>query len=309
MGALLLSAVTSDARDLGEEWDWDVKRVGENDYIPFGKFGEFYGFGDLERNGGEIRLEKRGAQRSEIVVNFSVGSKECHFNKVKIILNREIMEEGGEVFLSREDLSRLIDPILRPHQIGGAGVPRTVILDPTGGGDAARHAWEIAGKARTKLEERGIKVVMTRGEEKAMTVEERVGAANEVQEPAVFVSINFLDEKDGPKGMRTSVLVPPAAETGEGGGENSRLGAALGISIHGAVLGNLRMNTQDNGLSSDKKSGFVDLRHPAITLTAANLADEYEARLAANEKFQDAVANGIFQGIAKYQSAVGRKLE
>ncbi len=309
MGALLLSAATLDARDLDKEWEWGVKRVGESDYIPLGKFGEFYGFGDLERNGGEIRLEKRGAQRSEIVVNFSVGSKECHFNKVKIILNREIMEDGGEVFLSREDLSRLIDPILRPDKIGGPGMPRTVILDPTGEGDAALHAWEIAGKAKTKLEERGIKVIMTRGEEKAMTVEERVGAANEVQEPAVFVSITFLDKKDGPKGMRTSVLVPPAAEAGEGGEENPRLGAALGISIHGTVLMNLRENTQDNGLSSSRDSGLAGLRHPAITLTAANLADEYEARLAANEKFQDAVATGIAMGIFKYQFGISRKRE
>ncbi|WAC20171.1 N-acetylmuramoyl-L-alanine amidase [Luteolibacter sp. SL250] len=305
MGALLLSAVTLDARDLGKEWEWEVKRVGETDYIPLGKFGEFYGFGGMERNGAEIRFEVE----RKIKVSFNVGSKECEFNKVKIILNREIMEDGGEVFLSREDLSRLIDPILRPDQIGGPGVPRTVILDPTGGGDAALHAWEIAGKTKTKLEERGIKVIMTRGEEKAIAVEERVGAANEVQEPAVFVSITFLDEKDGPKGMRTSVLTPPAEEAADGGGDNPRLGAALGISIHGIVLFNLRENTQDNGLSSSRDSGLAGLRHPAITLTAANLADEYEARLAANEKFQDAVATGIATGIFKYQFGISRKRE
>jgi N-acetylmuramoyl-L-alanine amidase len=313
MGALLLSAVTLDARDLGKEWEWDMKRVGEADYIPLGKFGEFYGLGEVERNGGEIRLEKRTDQKSQVVVNFIVGSKECHLNKVKITLNREIIEDGGEVLLSREDLSRFIDPILRPGQIGGERPFRFVILDAAGGedpaGEAARHAREVAGRVRTKLETRGFTVVMTGGEEKAMTVEERVGAANGIQESAVFVSINFLDDKDSPKGMRTSVMVPPSVEGGEDAGAVARLGAALGISVHGGVVRNLGVNTRDNGLSSDKESGFAGLRHPAIALTAANLGDEYQARLAANEKFQDAVANGIALGISRYQSAVSRKRE
>ena len=309
MGALLLSAVTSDARDLDKEWEWDVKRVGESDYIPLGKFGEFYGFGQMERNGGEIRFEVE----RKIKVSFNVGSRECEFNKVKVVLAREIMEDGGEVFLSREDLSRLIDPILRPDQIEGAGLPRIVILDVAGGedpaGDAVRHAREIAGKAKTKLEERGLRVVMTNTEEKAMTLEERVGVANGIQEPSVFVSINFLDDKDGPKGMRTSVMVTPVAEASEEEALLTRSGTALGISIHGSVLHGLRRNIQDNGLSCEMRSGFAGLRHPTITLTAANLGDDYEARLAANEKFQDAVAGGIMSGIMKYQFAVSRKAE
>jgi N-acetylmuramoyl-L-alanine amidase len=310
MGALLLSSVTLDAQDLDQKWEWNLKQVGENDYVPLEKFREFYAFGDPKRNGGEIHLETGSERKNRIVVNFKVGSKECHFNKTKIILNREIMEDGGEVFLSREDLSRVIDPILRPDRIGGVEPVRFVILDAAGGGDpagdAARHAQEIAEKARPMLEARGFQVVMTTTGDKTMTVEERVGVANRIQEPAVFVSINLLDQKDGTMGIGTSVLVPHDVEGREDVGEIARLGAALGISIHGTV-GRLGEEVRDNGLSFEKESGFSGLRHPAIALTVANLVDENQAKLAANEKFPNAVAYGIDRGITKYRSGIGKK--
>ncbi|RYD34552.1 MAG: hypothetical protein EOP87_08970, partial [Verrucomicrobiaceae bacterium] len=146
MAAALLSAATATAGDL--EKDWEVKQIGGTDYIPLGKFGNFYGFGEMERNGAEIRFEVE----RKIRVDFKIGSKDCQFNKVRIVLEKEIVEDGDQVFLSRDDFSRLIDPILRPDQIGGAGRFTTVILDAAGAedpaGDAARHALVIAEKAK-----------------------------------------------------------------------------------------------------------------------------------------------------------------
>ena len=51
-------------------------------------------------------------------------------NGVKFVFSYKIEEHGGRGWISRIDLSKLVDPVLRPTYIANAGDFRTVIIDP-----------------------------------------------------------------------------------------------------------------------------------------------------------------------------------
>lgn len=292
MGVALACASVAKAQEPGKEWV--VKQIGGVDYIPLENVGTFYRFGKVERKEDRIHL----TQDKRMEVEFVIGSHDCRINRMKIVLERAIQEEDGAAFISRGDLGRVIDPILRPSQIKGRKNFTTVILDADG------DALVIAAKTKAELEQRGFKVVMTREDDKVMATEERARLANEVQEPAVFICLTFEGSKDQPKGARMAVVMPPKGEVVEKGDGTSSLSVALGTALYGNVLRKLGRNTQDNGLAGDRGSGLSGIRHPSIVLTVANLADAYDARLAANEKFQKAVADGIADGVVKYRHAV-----
>lgn len=312
-GAALLLAGSAKAQE--PENDWEVQQINGINYVPLEKVGKFYGFGAVEREGNEISLKKANIKR-RVEVEFTIGSTDCRLNRMKVVLNHQILEDEGTVFVSRGDLSGIIDPILRPNSIKEAERFTTVILDAGDGWNpaepdesAARHTLAIARKTQDELEKQGFKVMMTRRGDEMVPLEERVKFANEIESPAVFVGITFERREDQPKGLRTTAMMPQVEKIPAEGERFPIASVALGMALHGSVFRELRSNTQDNGLSWDGEWGVPGIRHTGIVISAANLADPYEARLAANEKYQDAVAKSIAQGIMKYNFVVSRKPE
>lgn len=310
-----VSAATSDG--------WEVAKIDGHDYVSVNSIKQFYNFTKLTHSGTSIILEN-----AKIEVKFNVGGNECLMNNVKFVLSNSVEMMRDKAYVSRVDLAKLIDPVLRPNFIQNAGDFRTVILDPGHGGkdpgatnslgNESDYNLKVAGIVKSKLEAQGYKVVMTRQSNVYLSLQERVDFANAVKENAVYVSIHFNSGNRAARGIETFTLSPPGvAHYGSNwkatddqtrvGNEHDSANIALATSVHGSILRRLGKNTFDRGIKRARFSVLSGVTHPAILLEGGFMTHPYEARLIENPEYQNAIANGVVDAVGKYRFAVARK--
>jgi N-acetylmuramoyl-L-alanine amidase len=302
---------------------WDITKIEGHEYVSAENIKRFYNFTKMTRTGGALVLEN-----AKVEMSLKVGGNECLMNNVKFVLSEPIATVGEKVYVSRIDLAKLIDPVLRPNFIQNAGDFRTVILDPGHGGKdpgatnpygtEANYNVKVAGIAKKLLEAKGFKVVMTRDTDIYQSLQERVDFANAVQENSIYISIHFNSGGRSARGIETFTLSPPGIShygsewkesdnQSRAGNEHDSANIALATSVHGSVLRRLGKNTLDRGIKRARFSVLSGVRHPAILLEGGFMSHPYEARLIENELYQNAIAGEIVNAIAKYRFAVGAK--
>lgn len=316
---LLFAPVASGAPSSG----WEVAKIDGRDYVSVDSMKRFYSFTKLTRSGNSVSLEN-----AKVEMKLKVGGNECLMNGVKFVFTHPVTNQGDKAYVSRMDLAKLIDPVLRPSFIKNAGDFRTVILDPGHGGKdpgatnslgtEANYNMKVAEKAKAELQKQGFKVVMTRESNRFLSLQERVDFANAVRENAVFVSIHFNSGGRAARGIETFTLSPPgvshygrdkiAADNQiRTGNEHDSANIALATSVHGTLLSRLGKNTFDRGIKRARFSVLSGVRHPAILLEGGFMTHPYEARLIDNEAYRNAVSMSIVDAVRKYRIAVGVK--
>jgi len=111
------------AKGYGQAFKWDTVKLGGIDYVSLRNMKTFYGFQKISF-AKSIVLENRGVK-----LELRSGSQRCKMNGVLFILSHPIKAHNGKYLLSRTDLVKLIDPVMRPANIGNAKVFNTVIID------------------------------------------------------------------------------------------------------------------------------------------------------------------------------------
>lgn len=304
---------------------WTIIKHEGKDYLSIKDIQRFYNFSRLTRDGNSLKLEN-----SKVEMKLTVGGNECLMNNVKFVFSDPVVSSGDEVYVSRVDLAKLIDPVLRPNYIKNAGNFRTVILDAGHGGKDAgatnsigtesEYNLKLAKKLKTLLEAKGYKVIMVRDKDIYYTLQERVTIANKINEEAIFISLHFNSGGKSARGIETFTLSPPGVshygsnlKASDGiartGNENDSANIALATAIHGSVLRRLGENTFDRGIKRARFSVLSGVKHPAVLFEGGFMSHPYEARLIAHESYQNALAVGIFDAINRYRFAVGGKNE
>jgi N-acetylmuramoyl-L-alanine amidase len=303
---------------------WDIIEVGGRDYVSVLSLKSFYGFTKLTRTGKNVVLEN-----DKVEIKLAVGGNECLMNNVKFVFSNSVITSGNGVYVSRMDLAKLIDPVLRPNFIRNAGDFRTVILDAGHGGKdpgatnpigtEANYNVKLAIRLKKMLEAKGFKVKMIRDTDRYYSLQERVNIANSVEENAIFVSLHFNSgDRSSARGIETFTLSPPGvshygsslkasdAQT-KTGNEHDSANIALATAIHGSILRRLGTNTLDRGIKRARFSVLSGVKHPAVLFEGGFMSHPYEARLIANESYQAAIAAGMVDAIVRYRFAVGKK--
>lgn len=300
---------------------WDVMHCSGRDYVSLDSLKKFYNFPTMKRAGNGITLEGKN-----LVFKLRVGDQEVSLNGVKFVCTYPIIENGSKVGISRIDLTKLIDPVLRPSYIPNAGNFRTVVIDPGHGGKDSgavnsyntekAYNLKVAQELKTLLVAKGFKVVMTRTTDNYLGLQERVNLANALTEPAIFISIHFNSGGRAARGVETFTLSPQGvAHYGQGvkssdfqmrnGNLNDSANVALATAVHGQVLGNIGPNnTFDRGIKRARYSVLTGIKHPAILVEGGFMSHPYESRLIENPKYLSAVARGISDAVTLYQKAV-----
>ena len=114
---------------------WKIVKIGENEYVTAAGIKDFYKFTSLERTGAKVSLKSQ-----RLVLRLQGGSQEMFVNGVKFMLSLPAQTEGKDVLVSRIDLSKLIDPVLRPSHISTAPPFTSVVIDPGHGGQEIGRA-------------------------------------------------------------------------------------------------------------------------------------------------------------------------
>ena len=246
------------------------------------------------------------------------------------VLSHRVLESNGNIYISSTDFQKLVDPVFNPELTKGYEFD-TVVLDPGHGahdaGATSPYAVEkrcnlsLALKVKKKLEEKRIKVVMTRESDRFLTLGERVSFANEMvvkkKRKAIFVSIHHNSSSNrAAKGIETFTLAPhgttsPFARTRRteilSGNNQDSANIALAAAVHSHVLHGLSKDknpTPDRGIQRARFSVLCTIRCPAILFEAGFVSNAEEGRRISNERYQEKLAEYIVNGIMKYKDNV-----
>jgi N-acetylmuramoyl-L-alanine amidase len=299
--------------------DWTVISYGGRDYVTMRNVADFYGLGDYRELSNVLTLGSPGRS-----LRGTVGSSELYIDGLKFILSYPISEAGGgEPIVSRMDLTKVIEPVLRPSRIRDAAVIDSVVLDPGHGGfdTGAMSIWgcektyalDVALRAKALLEAQGLTVYMTRTTDEFIPLEDRVRFAN-MHPTALFIAIHFNSGGEGASGIETYTLapcgVPSMAADGpmlsdlrpNPGNVRDAENMALACATHASLICHSRM--YDRGI---KRARFVvirDITIPGVLIEGGFLSNPGDAQLIATEQYRQEEAQCIAIAVRNYRNAV-----
>ena len=301
--------------------DWNLLKYEGRDYVTLANIGQFYQLGALQQSGSNLFL--RSGSRC---LRGQLGSPEFYINNLKFILSYPVAEVGGQPSLSRMDLTKLLEPVLRPSRIPNSIKVNTIILDPGHGGhdngatslfgNEKSYSLDVALRTRDLLRAAGFQVYMTRSTDRFVPLEERAAFASRFPN-ALFISIHFNSSGNEATGVETFTLaprgVPSMAADGPalsdfipcpGNGRDAE-NIALACATHATLVYNSAMF--DRGI---KRARFVVLRDsltPGVLIEGGFLSNPNDARRIATAAYRQQMAGSILQAVQNYRNAVGAR--
>jgi N-acetylmuramoyl-L-alanine amidase len=303
--------------------DWQIIKVSGQDYLSVENISRFYGLpAGVVGAGEKIRFET-----IKNPLEFVSGSRETMINGARSWLCFPLIEQGGKYLVSRTDVAKTIEPLVRPHRVPNAGNVQTVVLDPGHGGydkgQVSRYGYEkdfaidVARKLRPLLQAKGLRVIMTREGDYFVPLEVRAQIANAARN-SIFVSIHFNATNDDPNATGFEIFsftprgAPSTSDNAVGsssvnmqpGSEVDAQGMALSTCIYHSILGHIP--EYDRGI---KRARFAVLRLtkvPAVLIEGGFLTERGECKLISNKDWRGKLAAAIGVGIENYW-ALGKK--
>ena len=301
--------------------DWTVIKQHDRSYVTFANVAQFYQFPDYSSVNRTVSL--RSEHR---VIRAQAGTTEFWINGVRFFSNFPLVGSGNDDLISVMDVSKIIEPVLRPSRIPKAERIETVVLDPGHGGadQGASSSWgmekdltlDVAMAARRDLVAAGYRVEMTRTNDTAVSLEDRVSFANRFAR-AVFVSIHFNSSSTGSgTGVESYALAPEGVPSNvfsehhdSGPGEERQPGNALDsqnialtAAIHAAVLS--RLSAFDRGVRHARFQVLREITIPTVLLEGGFISDPVEGQRIATSYYRQNLGNAIAQGVQNYNAAV-----
>jgi N-acetylmuramoyl-L-alanine amidase len=304
--------------------EWQVVKVNGHDYLSVDNISKFYGLpAEVVPSGAKIQSDT-----ADHPLEFVSGSREAVINGARSWLCFPVVEQDGKSLVSRTDVAKTIEPLIRPHRVPNVGKVQTVVLDPGHGGhdkgQVSRYgaekdfALDVARKLRPILQAKGFRVIMTREGDYFVPLEVRAKIANAARN-SIFVSIHFNATNDDPNatGFEIFSFTPRGAPSTSDGNVNANSfnmqpgssvdaqSMALSVCIYHSLLGHLP--EYDRGI---KRARFAVLRLtqvPAVLIEGGFLTERGESKLISNKDWRAKFAGAIGIGIETYQALPVKK--
>jgi len=299
--------------------DWQVIKINGHDYLTVDNISKFYGLpAEVVPSGAKIQSET-----ADHPLEFVSGSREAMINGARSWLCFPVNEQDGKFLVSRTDVAKTIEPLVRPHRVPNVGKVQTVVLDPGHGGydkgQVSRYgcekdfALDVARKLRPILQAKGLRVIMTREGDYFVPLEVRAKIANAAHN-SIFVSIHFNASGDDPNatGFEIFSFTPRGAPSTsdqtmaasflnmQPGSSTDAQSLALSACIYHSLLGHIP--EFDRGI---KRARFAVLRLtqvPAVLIEGGFLTERGESKLIANKDWRAKLAGAISVGIENYRA-------
>ena len=297
---------------------WKIKRLAGRDYLAIPQIAAFY----------EMKAEQRGdrgvtLRSSKRRMDFAKNSREARIDGVKQWLSFPVLYFAGQYYVSRMDLAKTIDPLMRPDRIPGLRAVHTVVLDPGHGGhdrgavnrygSEKNYNLDLCRRIRPRLQEAGLRVVITRSRDQFIPLEQRPAMANKLGDGTIFVSMHFnaaATRNSLATGFEVFSLTPRGAPnshdsyltrrsfSAERGHRNDHANHVLATAIQHAKLGRVPMF--DRGV---KRARFAVLRGaavPAVLIEGGFMSNPRDARMLHSVQWRDRLAESIADGILEF---------
>src|SRR5215813_9847319 len=299
--------------------EWQVIKINGHDYLSVDNISKFYGLpAEVIPSGAKIQSETANHP-----LEFVSGSREAMINGARSWLCFPVIEQDGKSLVSRTDLAKTIEPLVRPHRVVDVGKVQTVVLDPGHGGhdkgQVSRYgaekdfALDVARKLRPILQAKGFRVILTREGDYFVPLEVRAKIANAARN-SIFVSIHFNATSDNPDATGFEIFsftprgAPSTSDTAltstsysmQPGSAVDAQSMALSACIYHSLLGHIP--EYDRGI---KRARFAVLRLtkvPAVLIEGGFLTERGECKLIATKEWRAKLARAISVGIESYHA-------
>lgn len=300
-----------------------IKIAGVN-YVDARVFFSRYGFKTvwLER---EKTLRFQSASNR---IEIAASKRDIVFNGLRVLMGEAAVLRGETLYISRIDAEKLFLPILSPASVGAPPAPalRVIVIDAGHGGtdtgtqnkpfklDEKAFTLDVAKRLQTLLLKQGYKVVMTRTDDRFISLQQRAEIANKAGAD-LFISIHF--NAAGPAtvhGSETYVMTPqfqrstgsprrdPSDNIANPGNLNDPWNALIGYHMHAQVMA--KMGSFDRGF---KRARFAVLRlvkSPGVLIEAGYLSNDAEAKRIATAAYRQDLAEALAQGVRGYALSI-----
>lgn len=317
--AFLAIVIAISQRAASAAGDWKIIKVSGSDYLSVENVSQFYGLpAGISPSGEKVQFET-----VKNPLEFVSGSREVMINGARSWLCFPVIEHDGKYLVSRTDVAKTIEPLVRPHRVPNVGKVQTVVLDPGHGGydrgQVSRYGYEkdfaldVARKLRPLLQAKGVRVIMTREGDYFVPLEVRAQIANAARD-SIFVSIHFNATNDDPNATGFEIFsftprgapstsdsaVAPTALSTQPGSTVDAQSMALSACIYHSLLGHVP--EYDRGI---KRARFAVLRLtkvPAVLIEGGFLTEQGECKLIAQKDWRTKLARAISIGIESYRA-------
>src|SRR6266542_4359001 len=303
--------------------DWQIIKINGHDYLSVDNVSRVYGLPAEVASPGRVPVET-----VKNPLEFVRDSREAIINGARSWLCFPLIEQDGKFLVSRTDVAKTIEPLVRPQRVINAGKVQTVVLDPGHGGydkgAVCRYgcekdfALDVARKLRPLLQAKGFRVIMTREGDYFVPLEVRAKIANAARN-SIFVSVHFNATNDDPNATGFEIFsftprgapstsdsaVVPSAVSMQPGSVVDAQSMALSACIYHSLLGHIP--EFDRGI---KRARFAVLRLtkvPAVLIEGGFLTERGESRLIAEKDWRGRLAQAIGVGIESYRALGVRK--
>ena len=305
-------------------FEWKVVTHKERDYVSLKDISTFYRFSRLERDGRHIWLRSPALQ-----MKASVDSDELFLNNVKFCLSYPVLEKDGLTLLSRMDLAKLLDPVIRPTYINNPIVFDTVVIDAGHGGQDSGtkgiFGWEkdytldTAQRLGKIVTAQGLKTKFTRTDDTFIAKDERFRIANSTAR-SIFVSLHYnaTPGRDGKSasGVETYALPPSGTASTDQknrptdgvtwtGNSRDAENIALATAVHAMVL--FKIKCIDRGIRRARWTVLTGLERAGILFEGGFVTNPDECQKINTGDYRDQLANSICGGIMNYRKALMKR--
>src|SRR5256886_12404248 len=102
--------------------DWQIIKVSGQDYLSVDNISRFYGLPAGIAGSGE----KMDFEKVKNPLEFISGSREVMINGARSWLCFPVIEQDGKLLVSRTDVAKTIEPLVRPHRVSSVRKVQTV---------------------------------------------------------------------------------------------------------------------------------------------------------------------------------------
>lgn len=305
-------------------FDWEEATLNGREYVSLRSFCEFYQFGYQAPSGNDRFVSRNPAGHS---ISLKLGTCDMYLDGVHFVMSFPI--EGGDHdwLVSRMDVIKLFEPVLRPTEISGRHSIRGVVIDAGHGGsdngatsrlgNEKTYTLDTAYRLDAILHAAGLKTVFTRRTDVFVDLYERAHIASLYPDYA-FVSIHYNSAMEEARGLETYCLSPRgAASTSSAyltrgdiqklpGNDYDLQNILLASMVHSEII---KLNpgdaTADRGV---KRARFVVIKQnvlPAILVEGGFVSNHFEAARVNRPEYRQSLAQAIARGVIRFVNVMG----
>jgi len=286
-------------------------------YVPISGIASRYGMTVSEPSSKRIRLQNRWNR-----IEFETDSRRIWVNETLVWLSDPVRKIGWQWAVDPVDYAKTIEPALRAQELLKRVGVRTVVLDPGHGGkdlgavsprgvQEKRVVLDVSKRVKSKLEARGVRVALTRDDDRYLTLSDRVRRTAALKgDLLVSIHANSVGSNRSVRGIETFALALPGRySTNSHGSGTPPAGTTPGnrhdianMALSYRIQQNLvkALSQEDRGVKRARFEVLRDAPCPAALVEIGFLSNARDEAMMLDPAGRDRIAQGIADGILAY---------